>query len=210
VRFRVIRGAPFPPSRLPAFPKAPSQFRSSPQSTPRTIGVDFGRSLAPLFHNSPETVMAESIDARLEALEIDLPTPAKPVANFVPCVRSGDLLFVSGQVSSWNGEIRYRGKVGGDVSIEDARTAARLCGLNVLAQAKSFLGSLDRVRRVILVQGFVNAVPEFTDHPTVINGASDLFVELFGDQGRHARFAVGSGSLPFHVAVEVAAVLEVE
>jgi enamine deaminase RidA (YjgF/YER057c/UK114 family) len=153
--------------------------------------------------------MPETVDARLEALKIDLPVAAKPVANFVPCVRVGDLLFVSGQVTSWNGEIRHRGKVGREVSVEEARTAARLCALNVLAQAKSFLGTLDRIRRVVQIQGFVNAVPEFTDHPAVINGASDLFVELFGDAGRHARFAVGAGSLPFNVAVEVAAVLEV-
>ena len=154
--------------------------------------------------------MPGTIDARLEALKIELPTAAKPVANFVPCVRSGDLLFLSGQVTTWNGEIRHRGKVGREVSVDDARAAARLCALNVLAQAKSFLGSLDRIRRVVQVQGFVNAAPEFTDHPTVINGASDLFVELFGDAGRHARFAVGAGSLPFNAAVEVAAVLEVE
>jgi enamine deaminase RidA (YjgF/YER057c/UK114 family) len=154
--------------------------------------------------------MSGLMDARLEALGIELPTAAKPVANFVPCVRTGNLLFVSGQVTSWNGEIRHRGKVGRDVSVDEARSAARLCALNVLAQARSFLGSLDRVRRVVQVQGFVNAVPEFTDHPTVVNGASDLFVELFGDPGRHARFAVGAGSLPFNVAVEVAAVLEVE
>ena len=154
--------------------------------------------------------MPGPIEARLEALKIELPAAAKPVANFVPCVRSGNLLFVSGQVTSWNGEFRHRGKVGREIGVEEARAAARLCALNVLAQARDFLGGLDRVRRVVQVQGFVNAEPGFTDHPAVINGASDLFVELFGDAGRHARFAVGAGSLPFNVAVEVAAVLEVE
>jgi len=154
--------------------------------------------------------MPGPIEARLEALKIELPAAAKPVANFVPCVRSGNLLFVSGQVTSWNGELRHRGKVGREIGVEEARAAARLCALNVLAQARDFLGGLDRVRRVVQVQGFVNAEPGFTDHPAVINGASDLFVELFGDAGRHARFAVGAGSLPFNVAVEVAAVLEVE
>jgi len=152
-----------------------------------------------------------SIESRLAELGIELPNAAKPVANFVPCVRTGNTLFVSGQVTSWNGEIRHRGKVGREIGLEEARTAARLCALNVLAQAKAFLGSLDRVRRVVQVQGFVNATPDFTDHPTVVNGASDLFVELFGKEiGSHARFAVGAGSLPFNVAVEVAAVLEVE
>jgi enamine deaminase RidA (YjgF/YER057c/UK114 family) len=153
---------------------------------------------------------AGTIDRRLDQLAIELPTAAKPVANFVPCVQVGSTLYVSGQVSAWNGEFRHLGKVGREISLEEARTAARLCGLNVLAQAKAFLGSLDRVRRVCMVQGFVNAVPEFTQHPAVINGASDLLVEIFGEGvGSHARFAVGAGSLPFNVAVEVAAVLEV-
>jgi enamine deaminase RidA (YjgF/YER057c/UK114 family) len=150
-----------------------------------------------------------TIDARLERLNVELPTASKPVANFVPCVQVGQLLYVSGQVSSWNGEMRYVGKVGGEISVEDARAAARLCALNVLSQAKAFLGGLDRVKRVCQVQGFVNGVPEFRDHPAVVNGASDLFVEVFGDAGKHARFAVGAGSLPFGVAVEIAVVLEV-
>jgi enamine deaminase RidA (YjgF/YER057c/UK114 family) len=151
-----------------------------------------------------------TIDTRLATLGIELPNAAKPVANFVPCVQSGNLLFVSGQVASWNGEVRYVGKVGGGVSIEDARAAARLCALNVLAQARAFLGSLDRVTRVVQVQGFVNGTPEFGDQPKVVNGASDLFVEVFGTEvGSHARYAIGSGSLPYNVSVEVAAVLEV-
>jgi enamine deaminase RidA (YjgF/YER057c/UK114 family) len=154
---------------------------------------------------------AGTIDRRLDQLDIELPTAAKPIANFVPCVRVGSTLYVSGQVTAWNGEFRHVGKVGRDVSLEEARTAARLCALNVLAQAKAFLGSLDRIRRVCMVQGFVNAVPEFTQHPAVINGASDLLVEIFGEEvGSHARFAVGAGSLPFNVSVEIAAVLAVE
>jgi enamine deaminase RidA (YjgF/YER057c/UK114 family) len=155
--------------------------------------------------------MAGTIDARLKALGIELPAAPKPVANFVPCVQSGRLLFVSGQICSWNGEPRYVGKVGREVSVDDARAAARICALNILAQAEAFLGDLDRVTRVCMVQGFVNAVPEFTSHPTVMNGASDLLVELFGAAiGSHARFALGAGSLPNNVAVEVAAVLEVD
>jgi len=150
-----------------------------------------------------------TIDARLEQLQIVLPAATRPVANFVPCVQAGNLLFISGQIPSWNGELRYVGRVGAEIGVDDARAAARLCALNALAQARAFLGTLDRVKRVCQLQGFVNAVPEFTDHPAAVNGASDLFVEVFGEAGKHARFAVGAGSLPFNVAVEVAAVLEV-
>ena len=154
--------------------------------------------------------MADAIETRLHRLGLELPSPAKPVANFVPCVQSGNLLFVSGQISSWNGEIRYAGKVGREVSREDAIAAARLCALNLLAQVKAKLGDLERVARVSMLQVFVNAVPEFTEHPAVANGASDLMVSILGETvGRHARFAVGAGSLPFNAAVEVAATLEV-
>lgn len=154
--------------------------------------------------------MAGTIDDRLRELGIELPNAARPVANFVPCVLSGNLLFISGQVPSWNGEVRYAGRVGAEVSADEANAAARLCALNLLAQARAYLGSLDRVTRVCMVQGFVNAVPGFGEHPAVVNGASDLFVEVFGlAVGSHARFAVGAGSLPFDASVEVAAVLEV-
>ncbi len=153
--------------------------------------------------------MAGRIEGRLKELKIELPKAAAPVANYVPAVQVGNILFVSGQVTFWNGELKYLGKVGKEISLEDGRAAARLCTLNILAQAQAQLGSLDRVKRVAMVQGFVNAVPEFADHPKVVTGASDLFVEVFGDAGKHARFAVGSGSLPVNVAVEVAAVLEV-
>ncbi|WP_394825364.1 RidA family protein [Pendulispora albinea] len=153
--------------------------------------------------------MAGKIETRLAELKIELPAAAAPVANFVPCVQSGNLLFVSGQVTFWNGELRYVGKVGKEVSVEEAQQGARLCALNILAQVRAFLGDLDRVVRICQVQGFVNGVPEFKDHPKVVNGASDLFVEVFGDAGKHARFAVGSGSLPLGVSVEVAATLEV-
>jgi enamine deaminase RidA (YjgF/YER057c/UK114 family) len=153
--------------------------------------------------------MPGRIDARLKELGIELPAASKPTFSFVPCVRTGQTLFVSGQVTMWNGERRHVGKLGREISIEEGQKAARLCALNVLAQAKEFLGDLDQVTRVVMVQGFVNATPEFTDHPKVVNGASDLFVELYGEAGKHARFAIGAGSLPFNVAVEVAAVLEV-
>ncbi|HEX2094859.1 MAG TPA: RidA family protein [Longimicrobiaceae bacterium] len=153
--------------------------------------------------------MPGAIDTRLAELKIELPIAATPPANFVPCVLTGSTLYVSGQIPSWNGELRYIGKVGREVSPEEAREAARLCALNVLTQARAFLGGLDRVARVCQVQGFVNGVSEFSGHSQVINGASDVFVEIFGEAGRHSRYAVGAGSLPFNVAVEVAAVLEV-
>lgn len=153
--------------------------------------------------------MSSKIDIRLAELGIELPKASKPVFNFVPCVQTGSTLFVSGQVSVWNGAYKYVGKLGREISMEDGQKAARMCALNILAQARAFLGDLDRVARVVMVQGFVNAVPEFAEHPKVVNGASDVFVQVFGDAGMHARFAIGAGSLPFDVAVEVAAVLEV-
>jgi enamine deaminase RidA (YjgF/YER057c/UK114 family) len=154
--------------------------------------------------------MAGRIEARLAELNIELPNAAAPAANYVPYVVSGNQIWVAGQVPFWNGELKYRGKVGETMSVEDAQGAARLCALNIIAQAKAALGGdLDRVGRFLKVGGFVNATPDFGDHPKVINGASDLLVEIFGDAGRHARFAVGAGSLPLGVAVEVDAVIEI-
>ena len=149
------------------------------------------------------------IEARLKQLRIELPEPRSPVANFGPCTRVGTAVFVSGQITAWNGDYLYIGKVGREISPEEARDAARVCALNVISQLKNFLGDLDKVQKIAMVQGFVNAVPEFEDHPKVINGASDVFVDVFGEAGRHARFAIGVGSLPFNVAVEIAAVVEV-
>ena len=149
------------------------------------------------------------IEARLKQLKITLPEPRSPVANFLPCTRVGNAVFVSGQITAWNGDYLYIGKVGREISPEEAKDAARVCALNVISQLKNFLGDLDKVQKIAMVQGFVNAVPEFEDHPKVINGASDVFVEVFGEAGRHARFAIGVGSLPFNVAVEIAAVVEV-
>jgi enamine deaminase RidA (YjgF/YER057c/UK114 family) len=155
--------------------------------------------------------MPGRIDQRLAELKIELPNAAAPMANYVPAVRVGNLLFVSGQICQWNGERRHVGKLGADISVADGKAAARLCGLNLLAQTKRFLdGDLDRVVRVVRLGGFVNAVPSFTEQPQVVNGASDLMVEVFGDAGRHARAAVGVGSLPGGAAVEVDAVFEVK
>lgn len=155
--------------------------------------------------------MPGRIEQRLAELKIELPNAAAPMANYVPAVRSGNLLFVSGQICQWNGERRYVGKLGAEISVEDGKQAARLCALNLLAQTKRALdGDLDRVVRVVRLGGFVNAVPSFADQPQVVNGASDLMVEVFGDAGRHARAAVGVGSLPGGAAVEVDAVFEVK
>ncbi|ASG22560.1 MULTISPECIES: RidA family protein [Nitrospirillum] len=154
--------------------------------------------------------MAGRIDARLKELAIELPTPAIPVAAYVPAVRTGNTLFLSGQVTFWNGELRCVGKLGDNFTVEQGQEAARLCALNLIAQAKAALdGDLDRVVRVVKLVGFVNSTADFTDQPKVINGASETFVQVFGDAGRHARSAVSAASLPLGVAVEVEAILEV-
>lgn len=154
--------------------------------------------------------MPGKIDQHLAELKLELPNPASPMANYVPAVRTGNLLFLSGQICQWNGERRFTGKLGEEISIEQGKEAAKLCALNLIAQAKRALdGDLDRIVRVVRLGGFVNAAPGFADQPQVVNGASDLMVAVFGDAGRHARTAVGVGSLPGGVAVEVDAVLEV-
>ena len=154
--------------------------------------------------------MSGTIEARLKELGIELPQPGAPVANYVPYTVSGNLVVISGQLCVWNGERRFVGKLGGGVSIADGQQAARLCALNILAHLRVACGGdLDRVRRCIRLGGFVNCTPEFTDMPQVVNGASDLMVELFGVIGRHARAAVGVSSLPAGVAVEVEAIFEI-
>lgn len=153
--------------------------------------------------------MTSQIEKRLEELGIALPTPPAPVASYVPFVVSGRLVFVSGQVTASPDGLKYVGCVGRDLSLEEGKAAARLCAINVIAQLKAACGDLDRVRRCVKLTVFVNAVPGFEQHPEVANGASDLIVEVFADAGRHARAAVGAGSLPRNVAVEVEAVFEI-
>ena len=154
--------------------------------------------------------MSGTIDARLRQLGIELPEPAAPVANYVPFTVSGNLVFIAGQLCLWNGERRFPGKLGAGISIADGQQAARLCALNILAHLRAACsGDLDRVRRCVRLGGFVNCTPEFTDMPQVVNGASDLMVEIFGDPGRHARAAVGVSSLPAGVAVEVEGTFEI-
>jgi enamine deaminase RidA (YjgF/YER057c/UK114 family) len=154
--------------------------------------------------------VASTIQQRLLELGVTLPAAPAPAANYVPAVRSGNLLFIAGQVPLQDGKAQFIGRLGAGLGIEQGQQAARLCAINVLAQvAKALDGDLDRVVRCVRVGGFVNAVPEFTEHPVVINGASDFFVSVFGEAGKHARTAVGAGSLPRGVAVEVEAVFEV-
>ena len=153
--------------------------------------------------------MASAIEARLSALNLTLPDAPAPAANYVPFVRSGTQIFVSGQVSSGpDGFIK--GKLGADMSVEEGAAAARRCGLALIAQARAAVGDLDKIKRVVKLVGFVNSTADFTDQPKVVNGCSDLMVEVFGEAGRHARSAVSAASLPFGVAVEIEAIFEVE
>ena len=154
--------------------------------------------------------MPGRIEARIKELGIELPKTGEVAGNYVPFVRTGDLLFVAGQLPIWMGERRFVGKLGREFSIEQGQQAARLCGLNILAFVKSAVGGdLDRVVRCVRLGGFVNSVPEFSEQPQVVNGCSSLIVDLFGDQGRHARTAVGVNILPFNLAVEVDGIFEV-
>jgi len=153
--------------------------------------------------------MSGKIEARLAELGISLPPAPNPVANYAPYVLSGNLLFISGQISKAGDGTVVTGTLGKGVDVEAGQAAARLCALNILAQAKAALGDLDRIAQVLRLTGFVNASSEFTDHPKVVNGASDLMVDVLGDKGRHTRAAVGVSGLPLGSAVEVDAIIAV-
>ncbi|MEK9673124.1 MAG: RidA family protein [Rhodospirillaceae bacterium] len=154
--------------------------------------------------------MSGTIDDRLAELGIELPKPSTPAASYIPYAVVGKTVFVAGQVCVWNGELVCKGRLGDGVSLEDGYNAARTCGLNLIAQMREACGGdLDRVKRVVKLGGFVSCTADFTDHPKVVNGASDLMVEVFGDAGKHARFAVGAPSLPLNVAVEVDGIFEI-
>src|SRR5437899_1947709 len=150
------------------------------------------------------------VEQKLAGLGIALPTPAAPIANYVGFVRTGSLLFVSGQIClGRDGKLVAKGKLGGAVSVEDGQKAARACAINLLAQIKAAVGDLDKVIRVVRLGGFINSEPTFLDGPKVMNGASDLMVEVFAEKGRHARTTVGVAALPVDAAVEVEALFEV-
>ncbi|MGE0650624.1 MAG: RidA family protein [Alphaproteobacteria bacterium] len=152
--------------------------------------------------------MTDRIDARLKDLGITLPRAAAPAANYVPWVISGHLLFVAGQLPMEAGQIAVTGILGAGVSLEVGQRAARLCAVNIIAQTKAALGDLDRVTRIVRLGGFVASANGFTDQSKVVNGASDLMVDVFGDAGRHARAAVGVNTLPLGAAVEIDAIIE--
>jgi enamine deaminase RidA (YjgF/YER057c/UK114 family) len=154
--------------------------------------------------------MAGTVEKKLAELGITLPKPAAPVANYVPFVRTGKLLVVSGQLClGADGKLTAKGKLGAGVSIEDGTKAAQAAAVNVLAQLKAALGDLDKVARVVRLGGFINSAPDFVDGPKVMNGASDLMVTAFGDKGRHARTTIGVAALPLDAAVEVEGAFEV-
>ena len=154
--------------------------------------------------------MAGTVEKRVAELGIVLPEPVAPVANYVPFVRTGNFLVVSGQLClDTEGKLVAKGQLGGGVSIDEGIKAARACAINVLAQLKAALGDLDKITRVVRLGGFINSAPGFPDGPKVMNGASDLMVAVFGDKGRHARTTIGVAALPLDAAVEVEAAFEV-
>ncbi|GGB01944.1 hypothetical protein GCM10011491_32690 [Brucella endophytica] len=160
--------------------------------------------------SSPALDAASSPYDRLKALNIVLPPAPSPIANFVTHIQEGKMLYLSGQGPREDDGFMHTGKVGGAVSVEDAYKHARLTGINLLAVMQAALGDLRRVKRVVKLLGMVNAVPDFTDHPQVINGCSDLLIEVFGEIGNHARSAVGFGSLPGNITVEIEAIIAVK
>jgi enamine deaminase RidA (YjgF/YER057c/UK114 family) len=154
--------------------------------------------------------MAGEIEARLKALDIALPEAKAGIGTYVPFVHLNGQLFISGQLPLEEGKIAVAGKVGAGLDVEAGQKAARLCALNILAQAKAALGDLDRIVQLLRLNGFVNAAPDFADHPKVINGASDLLVEILGNKGRHTRVALGCASLPLNAAVEIDAIFAID
>jgi len=147
-------------------------------------------------------------EEKLEELGITLPEAPIPAGNYIPAVKTGNLLFISGQIPLENGKVAYTGKVS-DANLETAQKSAKSCAINILAQIKREAGSLDKVTKIVKLSGFVNSVPEFTQHPKVINPASDLMFEVFGEKGKHARVALGAGSLPLDSMTEIDAIVEI-
>jgi len=148
------------------------------------------------------------IEDKLRELSIELPTPPSPAGSYIPVVTTGNLAFVSGQIPMREGKVVFEGKVPEQQSLESARDAAKICIINGLAQLKANLGSLDKIRKFVRISGFVNSSPDFTEQPKVINAASDLLVEIFGDMAKHSRIAVGVASLPLNSTVEIDMVVE--
>jgi enamine deaminase RidA (YjgF/YER057c/UK114 family) len=149
------------------------------------------------------------IDEKIKSLGINLPIPPSPAGSYIPVVKSGNLLYVSGQIPMEDGKVAFTGKVS-DTNIETAQKSARICAINILAQLKKELGDLEKISKIVRISGFVNSVPEFTQQPKVINAASDLFYEIFGECGKHSRIAVGVSSLPLNSMTEIDAIVEMK
>ncbi|MBT4550290.1 MAG: RidA family protein [Nitrosopumilus sp.] len=147
------------------------------------------------------------IEEKLKTLEITLPIPPTPAGSYVPAIKTGNLLFISGQIPMEDGKVIFTGKVTDD-NMETAKKSAKMCAINLLAQMKRELGSLDKVTKIVRISGFVNSDPEFYQHPKIINAASDLFFEIFGDKGKHSRIAVGVACLPLNSMTEIDAIIE--
>ncbi len=147
------------------------------------------------------------IEEKLETLGIKLPIPPTPAGSYIPAVKTGNLLFISGQIPIENGRVMFTGKVSDD-NLEVAQKSARMCAINILAQIKRELGNFDKVTKIVRLSGFVNSTPEFSQHPKVINAASDLFFELFGEKGKHSRIALGVACLPLDSMTEIDAIVE--
>ena len=149
------------------------------------------------------------IEEKIKSIGIKIPIPPNPAGSYTPVVKSGNLLFVSGQIPMENGKVLFTGKVS-DENIETAQKSARVCAINILSQLKKELGNLEKISKIVKLSGFVNSVPEFTQQPKVINAASDLFYEIFGESGIHSRIAVGVSSLPLNSMTEIDAIVEIK
>lgn len=147
------------------------------------------------------------IEQKIESLGINLPIPPTPAGSYIPAVKTGNLIYISGQIPIEDGKVKCTGKVS-DENLEIAQKSAKICAINILAQLKRELGDLDKVSKIVRLSGLVNSIPEFSQHPKVINAASDLFFEIFGEKGKHSRIAVGVSSLPLNAMTEIDAVVE--
>ena len=147
------------------------------------------------------------IEEKLKTLGVTLPNPPTPAGSYVPAIKTGNLLFISGQIPMEDGKVIFTGKVTNE-NIETAKKSAKMCAINLLAQMKRELGSLDKVTKIVRISGFINSDPEFYQHPKIINAASDLFFEIFGDKGKHSRIAVGVACLPLNAMTEIDAIVE--
>lgn len=152
----------------------------------------------------------DSAEATLRTLGIQLPDPPQALASYVPLQQVGELLYTSGVIPVWNGEIRYRGMVGGDLTLRDGMQAAEMCALNIISLVRQHTGTLDRVEQFVQLSGFVRSAPGFVEQPKVLNGASDLIFKVFGERGRHTRQALGTNELPLGVPVEISAIVRLK